>query len=165
MRKLVWSLTSLIGVRIQHCRELWCRWPAWLRYLVAVAAVYVGSCSSDLTPSLGTSIYHGVALKKAKKQTNKQTKLNSCLLNSYLKILPENHTSIHTIAEDALITSHASKNGFSLRSNVCFSTLIVHIFIMFFCACVKSHWCVISISRRMWQKIKWFQEFPSWHSG
>ena len=37
---------------------------------VAVAVAVAGSCSSDLTPSLGTSMCHGAALK-SKKQTNK----------------------------------------------------------------------------------------------
>ena len=31
---------------------------------VAVTVVYAGSCSSDSTPSLGTSTCHGVALKR-----------------------------------------------------------------------------------------------------
>ena len=36
--------------------ELWCRSQMWLGSQVAVVVVEVGSCSSDLTPSLGTSI-------------------------------------------------------------------------------------------------------------
>jgi len=43
----------------------------WLRSSVAVAVVEARSCSSNLTPSMGTSIYHmpyalGVALKRQK---------------------------------------------------------------------------------------------------
>ena len=35
---------------------------------VAVAVAYASSCSSDLTPSLGTSNVAGVALKRKKKK-------------------------------------------------------------------------------------------------
>ena len=46
----------------------------WLRSHVAVAVVKASGYSSDLTPSLGTSIYHGYGPKKTKKEkkTNKQ---------------------------------------------------------------------------------------------
>ena len=37
MRLWVLSLASLSGLRIRHCRELWCRSQMWLRSLVAVA--------------------------------------------------------------------------------------------------------------------------------
>ena len=46
------TLASLSGLRSQHCRELWSRLRMQLGSGVAVA---VGSCSSDSTPSLGTS--------------------------------------------------------------------------------------------------------------
>ena len=48
------SLASLRGSRIRHCPELWCRSQMWLGSGVAVAVA--GSCSSDSTPGLGTSI-------------------------------------------------------------------------------------------------------------
>ena len=32
-------LASLSGLRIRHCRELWCRLQMWLRSRVAVALV------------------------------------------------------------------------------------------------------------------------------
>ena len=48
--------------------ELWCRLQTWLGSCVAVAVGYAGSCSSDLTPSLGTSRCHRCGHK------NKQTK-------------------------------------------------------------------------------------------
>lgn len=60
---------SLSGLRIWHCRELWCRSQTQLGPGVAVAVVKVGSYSSNLTPSLGTSICHRCGLKK---QTNKK---------------------------------------------------------------------------------------------
>ena len=56
MRTQVRSLAVLSGLRIQHCCELWRRSQMWLRSCVAVAVAQVGSCRSDLTPSLGTSI-------------------------------------------------------------------------------------------------------------
>ena len=37
MRLQVWSLASLSGLRIQHCRELQCRWQTRLGSDVAVA--------------------------------------------------------------------------------------------------------------------------------
>ena len=43
-------------LRIQRCYELWCRLQTQLRSGVAVALVQAGSCSSALTPNLGTSI-------------------------------------------------------------------------------------------------------------
>ena len=56
MRMWVPPLVSLSGLRIWVCRELLHRWQMWLRSDGAVAAVEAGSCSSDSTPSLGTSI-------------------------------------------------------------------------------------------------------------
>ena len=57
MKREVPPLASLSGLRIQDCRELWCRLKTWLGSHVAVAAVQVSICSSDSTPSLGTSIH------------------------------------------------------------------------------------------------------------
>ena len=39
---------------------------------VAVAVVQAGSCSSDSTPSVGTSEGHDTALKKKKKKKKKE---------------------------------------------------------------------------------------------
>ena len=61
------SLALLSGLRIQCCCELWCRSQVQLRSHVAAAIVQAGSCSSNSTPSLVTSICQG-----SKKQTNKQ---------------------------------------------------------------------------------------------
>ena len=58
-------LALLSGLRIQHCRELWFRSHMLLESGIAVAMT--GSCSSDLSPSLGTSICHGFGPKKKKK--------------------------------------------------------------------------------------------------
>ena len=46
--------------------ELGCRLQMWLRSPVAVAVVWAGSCRSDSTPSLGTSIGCGCGPKKQK---------------------------------------------------------------------------------------------------
>ena len=56
MRTQLRSLASLNGSGIRRCRELWCRSQTWLGSRVAVAGVYTSSCSSDSTPSLGTSM-------------------------------------------------------------------------------------------------------------
>ena len=57
MRTWVWSLTSLSGLRIWHCCELWWRSQTQLRSGVGVPV-------ADSTPSLGTPICMGKALKK-----------------------------------------------------------------------------------------------------
>ena len=56
MRLWAWSLASLSGLRIQHCREPWCRFQTWLSSDVAVAVAVASSCSSNWTPSLETSV-------------------------------------------------------------------------------------------------------------
>ena len=66
MRFQVRSLASLTGLRIRPCYELWCRLQTQLGSSVAVALVQAGSHSSDLTPSLGTSICCGCSPKKTK---------------------------------------------------------------------------------------------------
>ena len=45
---------------------LWCRSQTWLGSHVAMAVVWASSCTSDLTPSLGTSLCHGCGPKKQK---------------------------------------------------------------------------------------------------
>ena len=64
------------GRGIQRCHEPWCRSQIRLRSGVAVVVAQAGSCSSDSTPSLGTSIYGGCGHKKQKKKkkNNKKTK-------------------------------------------------------------------------------------------
>ena len=73
MRLWVQFLASFSGLRIWCCPELWCSLQTWLRSHVAVALVQAGSCSSNSTPSLGTSICCDGGPKKQNK-TNKQTK-------------------------------------------------------------------------------------------
>ena len=64
MRIWVLSLASLSGLRIRRCCELWCRSQMQLRSGVAVAVVQAGGYSSDLTPSMGTSICLWLGQKK-----------------------------------------------------------------------------------------------------
>ena len=66
MRMRVQSLASLSRSGIRHCHELQCRSQRQLRSGVAVAVVSAGSCSSDWTPSLGTSICCTCGPKKQK---------------------------------------------------------------------------------------------------
>ena len=58
LRMQIRSLASLSVLRIQHCRELWCRSQTWLWFY-----------SSDSTPSLGISICRrrGLKIKRQKK--------------------------------------------------------------------------------------------------
>ena len=67
MRLQVRSLALISGLRIQHCHELWCRLQTRLGSHVAVALMYTGGCSSDSTPSLGTSICHRSGPRNGKK--------------------------------------------------------------------------------------------------
>ena len=48
-------MVPLHGLRILHCRELWCRLQMQLGSHVAVAVVEASSYSSNSTPSLGTA--------------------------------------------------------------------------------------------------------------
>ena len=68
MRMQVRSLAWLSGLRIWRCHEMWCGLHTWLGSGVAVAEVWAGSCSSDSTLSLGTSICHRFSLKKKRKK-------------------------------------------------------------------------------------------------
>ena len=62
-RTWVPSLASFSGLRTQCCCELWCRSQTRLGSCIAVAVVKAGSCSSDSTPSLETSIGSGCSPK------------------------------------------------------------------------------------------------------
>ena len=74
MRMQVWSLTLLSELRVQWCHELWCKLQTRLRSRIAVAVVYAGSYSSNVTPSLGTSIWCRCDLKKKKKKKDLKKK-------------------------------------------------------------------------------------------
>ena len=47
----------------ERCCKLWCRLQTWLRFFIAVAVVWAGSCSSNLTLSLATSTCRGCGPK------------------------------------------------------------------------------------------------------
>ena len=74
MRMRVRSLASISGLRIQHCCELWCRSQMQLGSCVAVAMAVAGSCSSDSTSSLETSICLECGPKRQKKKKKKKEK-------------------------------------------------------------------------------------------
>ena len=74
------SIPSLCGLRIWLCCVQWCTLETRLGSLVAVAVAWAGSCSSDLTPSLGTSICCQCGPKKKKKK-----KAKKCLLMYFQK--------------------------------------------------------------------------------
>ena len=77
MRMQVQSLALLSGSEIRCCHELWCRSQAWLRSCIAVAVVQACSCSSNSTPSLGTSMCRGCVPKKHKTKTKTNKQKNS----------------------------------------------------------------------------------------
>ena len=68
IRLQVQSLASISGLRIQRCRELWCRSQMRLGSGVAVAGLQAGGNSSDSTPSLGTSMCRRYGPRKDKKK-------------------------------------------------------------------------------------------------
>ena len=67
MRMRVQSLASLSGLRIQHCHKMQQRSKIWLGSCVAVAVAKASSCSSKVTPSLGTSMCCRYGCEKKKK--------------------------------------------------------------------------------------------------
>ena len=73
VRTQVQFLALLSGLRIQCCRELWCRWQMRLGSCIAVAVGQASGCSSNLTPGLGTSMCCGCSPEKMKKKKNKTT--------------------------------------------------------------------------------------------
>ena len=85
MRMWVQSLAYLSELRIQHCREWWCRSQTQLGSQVAMAVVQDHSCSSDLapSPSLGTPIYCRCS-PKTKKKCNSPCQNN--FLNKFISI-------------------------------------------------------------------------------
>ena len=85
------SLSSLHELRLQcyHCGELRHRSWMWLGSGVAMAVVQGDRCSSDWTPSLGTSICRGYSPKKQKtKNKNKKKKQGKAWLGPHLPLPP-----------------------------------------------------------------------------
>ena len=74
MRFWVRSLALLTGSGVQHCHELWCRSQMRLGSGFAAAVVQAGSCCTNWTSSLGTSMCHRCNQKKKKKKKKKKRK-------------------------------------------------------------------------------------------
>ena len=96
MRLQVRSQTSLSGLRIWRCHELWCRSQTQLGTHFAVTVVQAGSCSSDQIPSLGSSTCGRYGPKKEKKLKKKRTwvyswpqyiQLKYSIFQSFLQLL------------------------------------------------------------------------------
>ena len=84
MRTQVRTLTLLSGLRIWHCQELVAQITEQLGSGVAVAVGQAGSCSSDSTSSLETSICHRCGPKKQNKKTkNKKEKEKKSVRRSF----------------------------------------------------------------------------------
>ena len=66
-------MTSIPGLAQWVKDPAWCRLQMWLRSGIAVAVAYAGSCSSDSTPSLGTSVCPECNPKKKKKKKKKKS--------------------------------------------------------------------------------------------
>ena len=66
LRTQIQSLVSLSGLRNWCCCELGCRSQTQFASGIAVAVVWAGGYSSNLTPSLGSSIRYGCSPKKTK---------------------------------------------------------------------------------------------------
>ena len=80
MRTQVRSLVLLSELRIQCCCKLWCRSQRRLGSHVAVAVVEAGSCRSNSTPHLGTSICLVCSPKKPKKKKKRMNNRMEFLL-------------------------------------------------------------------------------------
>ena len=105
MRTQVRSLASISGLRIRHCGELWCRSKTWLGSDVALAVVSASSYSSNLTPNLG------VALKKKRKDTHKQTKKHERRWHIYYAV--RIYSDIRSFSE-GLLWLHRQFDGLNL---------------------------------------------------
>ena len=87
---VVWFLVALLsGLRIRHCRELWCRLKTQLGSCIVVAVAQASSYSSDSTPSLGTSICHRYGPKKQKEKNKKTFQIHKLLECLHLHIIKE----------------------------------------------------------------------------
>ena len=69
---LISGLAQWVKDPALHGHELWCRSQTRLGSCIAVAVAEAGSCSSDSTPTLGTSMCHRYNPKKQKKEKEKR---------------------------------------------------------------------------------------------
>ena len=74
-------------VRDQAMLQLWRRLAMWLSFAIAVSVAQAGSCGSNSTPSLGTSICHRCGpIKNKQSNNNNNGNYNNCTSeSSYLK--------------------------------------------------------------------------------
>ena len=79
-------MALLSGLMIQCCHELWCRLQMQHRSHVAVAVGYARSCSSNLTPSPGTSICCECSSKKKPKQQQQKNEVIDLFHNIWRSI-------------------------------------------------------------------------------
>ena len=106
----VWSLALLSRLSIQHCCKLWYKSQMWLRSQVAVAVAYAGSCSSDSTPSLRTSICCRCTLKKKKSSLKRlNTDLPYDPAIPFLDVYPKN--------ENRLSSKYLESRTINIRQN------------------------------------------------
>ena len=73
MRMRVRSLFSISGLRIQHCRELWCRLKTWLRSLLWLWLWCRLAATPPTRPLAWELPYTSGAALKSKKQKQKKT--------------------------------------------------------------------------------------------
>ena len=97
MRTQVQSLASLSGLRIQRSCELRHSSQTQLGSGGVVAVAQARGYSSDLTPSLGTSICQGCGPKKAKTKTKKQktTRVRQSLDLTQVCLVAKTHVQNH----------------------------------------------------------------------
>ena len=69
LRMWIRSLALLSGLGIWSCHELWCRSQTLSS---GPELLWVGNYSSDLTPSLGTSVFHMCGTKKPEEKKGKK---------------------------------------------------------------------------------------------
>ena len=74
MRKWVWSLASLSGLRIQHCCEPWCRLQTQLRSCIAVATALIRPLAWEPPYAAGEALKR----QKTKKLKKKNQSLWLC---------------------------------------------------------------------------------------
>ena len=85
MRLWVWSRASLSGLRIRHCRELWCSLKTWLGYGYGIGQ----RLQLWLDPPAWKPSYAmGVALEKTKKRKKRKKERNTDLeyINKNIRI-------------------------------------------------------------------------------
>ena len=111
MRMRVQSPASLSGLRIQHFHELCYRSQTGLGSSVVVAMMQAGSCSSDLTPKLETSICHGCCPKKKNKSQHMPTLRRYRCWIHLTKILKQSSNNASTSNTNTLETNEKNRTS------------------------------------------------------